>query len=356
MKNTIPFLSEENLMLAYRLAYKTRKHKVEVQDFLQNESGNLRSILSDLRERKYIHAPYRRLIISDSKKRHISSPIFRDHILHHMLHNILYDVLDRRIPFQSFATRKGKWLHSALRYLSWSMEQLPIGKEWYFCKIDVSKYFFSISHDILRDRIFRLVENPDVRYAIDMVLASYITSDMYDHLFHPDSHYRMTPNKGLPIGAIISQLFANFYLSNIDHYIQRVLWPKIYIRYMDDMLFVWNKESIVLYQDAIISYLWTQSQLHVVPKKIVLNTLKHGFTFIGYHLKKEDPQVSISVSRKNKQKFWSFMDKYSLIDISLFSLDDKTRIRSAYESRKSHFIHTGDCKSYFSGCLKEEKS
>ena len=108
MKNTIPFLSEENLMNAYRLAYKTRKHKSEIQDFLQNESENLRSILSDLRDHTYVHAPYRTLIINDSKKRHISSPIFRDHIVHHMLHNVLYDVLDRRIPFQSFATRKGK--------------------------------------------------------------------------------------------------------------------------------------------------------------------------------------------------------------------------------------------------------
>jgi hypothetical protein len=112
----LPFLSKENLLLGYSNALKTRKNKWEAVLFQKNEEENLLKIFNDLINRTYKHWPYKKLIINDSKKRYIHSPNFRDHIFHHMLHNVIYPILNKRIAYQSFATRKWKWVHKALEY------------------------------------------------------------------------------------------------------------------------------------------------------------------------------------------------------------------------------------------------
>jgi len=102
------FLSNKNILECYKKALKSRKYKQEVYLFNLNFEENILKIISDIQNKTYKHQPYRLLIINDNKKRYISSPSFRDHILHHLIYKICYPVLDKRIPDNSFATRLDK--------------------------------------------------------------------------------------------------------------------------------------------------------------------------------------------------------------------------------------------------------
>lgn len=282
-ENEMKFLSIENLLKSYKKAVKKRKEKTEVYIFNQEQEKNLKKILEDLRNRKYKHWKYRLLVLNDSKKRYIYSPQLRDHILHHMIYNVLYSVLDKKIPYNSFATRIGKWWHQWLKYFFQKSQKLLKYYDFekiYFMKIDISKYFYSIHHNLLKQKIFKYIKNQDLVYAINLVIDSYKTSNIFDELFEKNSFYRNTIYKGVPIWAIYSQLFANFYLYDLDRYINQYLKPMIYLRYMDDMIFVSNSvENINFIKKQVLSYIY-KLKLYVAPRKIQINKMYHWLNVI----------------------------------------------------------------------------
>lgn len=232
------FLSNENLMLAYKNARKSRKSKSEVYLWDVNCEENLLKLKKDLEWRTYIHGNYKNIILFDSKKRYINSPIFRDHILHHMIHNILYPVFDKKLINHTYACRKWFWSHKAVKDLknmcinSWN--------DIYYLKMDISKYFYSINHDKLKQIIFKHIKNIDLQYAITITIDSYKTNNQFDNLFESDSKYIKNKNKWLPIWSILSQLLANIYLHKLDEFVKHTLKVREYLRYMDDFLLLWK--------------------------------------------------------------------------------------------------------------------
>ncbi len=336
------FLSIQNLLTSFVKAYKKRKYKSESYLFWLDVENNLNNILIDLKSKNYKHWNYKKMIIYDNKKRFIHSPILRDHILHHMLYNVLYPVLDKRIPYNSFATRYNKWNHKWLKYLVKKLERI-IKKEsqLYYLKIDISKYFYSISHDLLKEKIFKYIKNDMVRYAIDMVIDSYKTSNLFDSLFDENSNYRTMKNKWLPIGAIHSQLFANYFMYDLDWYINQTIKPRIYMRYMDDFLLVDKKDNLLVYRNLILEYIF-KMKLHVHYKKIQINSLFHWINILWYNIKSRNWQIKVEVNKKNKSKYWKVLYHFEKLDFGCLSYKEQKRVFSLYESRKSIFTHT--CK------------
>ena len=151
----------ENILNAYKLARKSRKTKQEVYMFDQNLEQRLLAMLDDLKNKKYLHGKYKQIILFDSKKRYIFSPNFRDHIFHHLIYKQIYDVLDRKMVHTTFACRKWYGSHKAVKYLNKMIikEERRLSKssfsneKLYYLKIDFSKYFFSVNHDFLKEKI-----------------------------------------------------------------------------------------------------------------------------------------------------------------------------------------------------------
>lgn len=167
------FLNAKNLMIAYKKARKSRKEKQEVYLFEQQLEARLLKLLDDLKTKTYIHWDYKQIVLIDSKKRYIYSPVFRDHILHYMVYNEIYKVLDRRMVFSTFACRKWYGSHKAFKYLQ-KLILSESKKVWYenlfYLKLDFSKYFFSINHQLLKRKIFKHIKNPDLQYAINLII------------------------------------------------------------------------------------------------------------------------------------------------------------------------------------------
>jgi len=212
----------ENIYLAYLKARKCKRYKDEILKYAKNIEKRLLEIYYELKNKSYKHGEYYEFLVSDSKKRIIRAAPFKDRIVHHSLCNIIEPIFDKLFIFDSYACRKGKGLHKAIKRFKEFLRTIKLknGLENYdniYClKGDIVKYFDSVDKEVLFELIKRRIQDKDALKIIKTILDSYI--------------------KGLPIGNLTSQLFANIYLHELDFYIKNTLKCKYYIRYMDDFI------------------------------------------------------------------------------------------------------------------------
>ena len=251
--------------------------------------------------------------------------------------------------YSTFACRKGFWNQKAILYIRDSIKKLERkinkndtihNKKLYYLKIDISKYFYSINHSILEKVLLKNIEDKDLKYAVKVFINSYKTDDMFDDLFDKNSKYIQDKQKGIPIGSIISQLFANFYFNSFDHFVKRELKIKSYSRYMDDLLFIWEKEKLQLFFPKIIKFLDTELYLIINPKKISFNLVSDGISFVWYRIK------------NNKIYVWKRIIKWIqrfVVKFKELKTDDEfvlKRLENVWQSRRWFFDISDFWKSY----------
>ncbi len=329
-----------DLYSAYQKAKKSRKNKQEVYLFDQNREERLRNIYDELKDKKYKHWSYKKIIIYDSKKRLIYSPLFRDHIVHHLLYAKLYKTIDDSLLNSTFACRKWYWAHKWIIYLSDLIKQKP--SNWlYYLKLDFSKYFFSINHDILKKKLYEIVKSEELRYIIWLVIDSYKSPKIYDNLLKESLFYIDEENKWIPIWSIISQLFANFFLNDIDKYIK--FWLNLdFIRYMDDIIILWTKEQLNLTKTTLLK-LVSENKLILNPKKISFNLVSDWLNFVWYRILND----KIYVWKSTKIKTNKFLDTLNTLDYKKFSKNDIEKINCSLQSRLGVFTWSSYWMNYF---------
>lgn len=327
------FLTVENMFLAYNKAKKSRKTKREVYEWDYNFELNMRNFINDLVQKKYIHSEYKKIILTDSKKRYIHSPNFRDHIFHHMIYAEIYKVFDKKLISQTYACRKWYGSHKAISDIqNFCIKNSPD----YYLKLDISKYFYSISHDKLKDFIFKFIKNEDLKYAINLVIDSYKTWKEFDNLLSNYDKYISTDKKGIPIWSILSQVFANIYLQKLDSFIKHDLKIKWYFRYMDDLLLFGDKIELQNAKIKIINFVDIELDLFINPKKINFNLFRDWLNFVWFKIFSN----KVYVLKKTKLKTLKFIDNLEKIDLSIFLKKDLEKIKSSYYSRLWNFKHS----------------
>lgn len=209
MKRTASLFSQivdyENLRLAWLKARKGKTSKKSVQNFSRNVNKNLQVIHDRMIASPPVLSKYIQFKIYDPKERMISVVPFPDRVIHHAIMNVLEPVFERQFIFHTYACRKGKGTHAAARYAF-----KCAGRSEFFLKLDVRKYFDSIDHTVLKQFLCRIIKDARCLELLFGVIDSYKID------FEGDSVGR---KKGLPIGNLTSQFFANFYLSALDHFI-----------------------------------------------------------------------------------------------------------------------------------------
>ena len=159
--------------------------------------------------------------ITDPKERTISAAPFSDRVVHHALMDRLEPVLERRMVYESFACRKGRGTHRARRHA-----QRLLRRHGWSLKLDVERFFPSLRHDVVLETIGRVVKDRQVL-------------DLCEVLVRAGGEH----GKGLPIGNLTSQWFANLVLDRLDHHVKDVLRIPGYARYMDDCLLLADEKS-----------------------------------------------------------------------------------------------------------------
>lgn len=245
-------LTIDHIRDSWNIVRRTCKNKRAVHQFSLNANTNIYQIYKQLKNRTYKPFPFRIFLIFEPKARLVMSQHISDKIVNHFITNYyLLPFLEKKLIDTNVATRKGKGSSYAVSLLEKYLNEIRMkekGKEIYILKLDISKYFYTIDHEILIDKLRRDKVDEEVlsliRKVIDETNAPYVNMKVkcYNDSFHTDIPY-YKKGVGLSIGAMSSQFFAIYYLSEVDHFIKEQLRCKYYIRYMDDFLILDTNKS-----------------------------------------------------------------------------------------------------------------
>jgi len=274
----------DNLRFAFWKACKGKEDKEEVIDFRENLDANLLCLRNELLNGTVAVGNYHYFTIHDPKERLICAASFRERVLHHAVMNICHTYFEKFQIFDSYATRIEKGQYAALERAKFYSSNY----QW-FCKLDVRKYFDSIDHEVLYNKLILKFKDPFLLELFLRIIKSYQT----------------TPNKGLPIGNLTSQYFANFYLGYADHFIKEKLQAIAYVRYMDDMVF-WSNDKVALLILANQFKEFINTTLKLQLKPYCINSLEKGLPFLGYVVFKD----CIRLNKNSKKRFTQKMKLY----------------------------------------------
>lgn len=274
----------DNLMTAYYKACRGKRCKKSVITFSNNLCENILSLREKLISGTFEVGRYHYFRIYDPKERVICAASFEERVVHHAIMNICHDCFERHLIYDTYATRKEKGIYTAIDKARKGMKNAG-----YVAKLDVRKYFDSISHTVLKTKLERLFKDKELLGLLNRIIDSYSTSD----------------DRGIPIGNLTSQYFANYYLSFLDHYAKEVLKVPIYVRYMDDILvFGRDKIEVKEYVRKIKEYVSGELNLQLKPEVLVSTDL--GVSFLGYSLFKH----KILLNRRSKIRLKRKVKKY----------------------------------------------
>jgi retron-type reverse transcriptase len=242
--------SWDNLYLAWRKAAKGKRGKAPAARFEFRLEDNLIALQEELRAQTYRPGAYHSFHIHEPKRRLISAAPFRDRVVHHALCNVIEPVFERSFIADSYANRVGKGTHRAL-----DRAQQFARRCAYVLQCDLRQFFPSIDHAILQRILARKITDKDVHWLIDRILQSGrgVLSEEYQMVYFPgDDLFAVQRPRGLPIGNLTSQFWANCYLNPLDHFIKRELRCRAYLRYVDDfLLFADDKATLWQWKHAV---------------------------------------------------------------------------------------------------------
>ncbi len=234
-KNLYPQVCDfENIYLAWRKARKGKRGRIQPAMFERVQDDELLALQEELQTQSYRPGAYHSFYIHDPKKRLISAAPFRDRVVHHALCRVMEPIWEKRFIHDSYANRVGKGTHRAL-----DRTQEFARRHTYFLQCDVRQFFPSIDHAILMAEFSRLIKDERFLWLCETILKSGegVLAEEYEmSWFEGDDLFAANRPRGLPIGNLTSQFWANVYLNELDHFVKRDLKCDAYIRYVDDFL------------------------------------------------------------------------------------------------------------------------
>ena len=269
--------SLENLLAASREALKNGKRckPPGARYFAELEKEAVR-LRAELAGGAYRHGTYTYFTIQEPKPRLVAAARFRDRVVHHAIVRVLEPIFEKRFIADSFACRKGKGTHAALRRCS------EFARRYRFAlKCDVSKYFPNIGHEILLGLLRRAIADDRLMALIGEVLASHRDGETQEWQDGDLFSVKARP-RGLPIGNLTSQFFANIYLDALDQFAKHDLRVRGYVRYVDDFILFADDRAQLRRWGAEVRERLAGLRLQIHPDKYRLLPTRLGVDFVGF--------------------------------------------------------------------------
>jgi len=250
----------ENLYAAYLDARKGKRKKRATMKFETNLGAELQALYDELHSGSYEPRPYSQFYVYEPKPRLINAPHFRDLVVQHAIYRTIYDLFDKTFIDTSYACRKGGGTHKASAYTQKSMRKYS--GDLYYAKLDIRKFFYRIDREILRKLFEKKIKD---RRFIDLMCM----------------FAQMNGDKGIPIGNLLSQLYALIYLNPLDYFIKRELKIKHYVRYVDDFVMIGltldeAKEAKTKCEKFL------EEKLNLELSHWTIEKIRKGINFVGY--------------------------------------------------------------------------
>lgn len=259
----------ENLIESYQEFKREKRKSLELLKFERHLEDNLFSLFKKLKNKTYRPGRYTGFYINDPKVRLIHKAGIKDRVVHHLVSRQLERIFETSFIAHSYACRKNKGTHKGvhdLQRFAWIVGRGNT-KTCFALKCDIKRYFASINHDILFRMLSRKIKDQPFLSLLRKIIDS----------------FSITHGKGLPIGNLTSQLFANIYLNELDQFIKHELKVKYYLRYTDDFIILSsNRRYLENLLQPIQTFLKNQLDLDLHPNKIIFLTLQSGIDFLGY--------------------------------------------------------------------------
>lgn len=337
------------------------KHKDKIFNFEMYYMSNVVEILNILKSKIYVHGKYNIFSIIEPKCRIIMSENMKDKIINHLVsHYILFPLIEPMLIETNVATRDNKGTKAGITYMKKYINSLKENyNEFYVLKCDISKFFYSIDHEILLDKLGKIIKDKDIYNLLKEIINStnypYLEKEIQkiiderkkeiSRLDISENEKRIkyeelnriplyTNNKGLPIGNMSSQIFAIFYLNDVDHFIKEKLKIKYYIRYMDDMILIHPEKGYLKYCLKEIEKKVNEFKLSINSKTQIIE-IHEGVTFLGYKFILRGKKLYMLMNSKTKKR----------INKRIKSVNKKERQIFLKERYNGYLIH-GNTKGF----------
>ena len=320
-----------NLLCAFRQAARGKRDRPAVVAFTLDLEEELLRLQAELRDCSYRPGTYVSFLIHEPNRRLISAAPIRDRVVHHALVNVIEPLFERQFIFDTYANRVGKGTHRALDRCTHFMRRFA-----FVLPVDVRQFFPSIDHAILEEILGRTLTDARVMDLSGQIIASGagVQADEYEMVYFPgDDLFAVQRPRGLPIGNLTSQFWANVYLNGLDHFIKRELKCRGYVRYVDDLLlFADDKPTLHAWRKAVVAYL-AGLRLTIHAESAQPRPGRVGLPFLGFQVFPDHRRLKRRNVVKARRRLETLSESYARGEAPL------ERVDASVQSWISHVNH-----------------
>jgi len=359
--------SFKNIYKAYKECLKNKTNTLNALNFEANLIENLCNLEQELSQKTYKIGKSICFLAQSPKLREVFAANFRDRVVHHLLVGQIEQFYEKKFIYDVYNNRKNKGIHIAVKRAKSFMNS--VGANGYYLQLDIKGFFYNIDKNILFMQLFNDINRSSLNNKKDILwLANKIVyhDPTRDYIFKGNlkvlesmpehkTLFKIPKSKGLPIGNLTSQFFANVYMNSFDHFVKRVLKVKHYIRYVDDfVLFSKDKTFLKDVKEKIENYLKEKLFLGLRDDGI-LKKNKDGLDFLGYIIRANYILVRKRVVNNFKYKKAKYLDRYESLKGKM-KLEEINSFLSVLASFLGHCAHANSKKLIKkAGVLDEEK-
>jgi len=326
----------QNIYKAYLTCRRNKRNTINALQFEQNLIENLWDLTHALQNRSYKVGTSICFLATSPKLREIFAADFKDRVVHHVLVDHIEEMYEKKFIHDVYNNRKNKGTHQAVKRVKGWMQGKPKG---YYLQLDIKGFFYHLNKDILYKKLYVDVHKSTLEHKDNTLWLAHTLiyhDPTLDYVFKGDkrglealpSHktlFKIPKNRGLPIGNLTSQFFANVYMYDFDNFVKRELKAKQYVRYVDDFILLdENKQKLEEQHKKIMHYLDKELQL-TLREDTKLKRNKEGLDFLGYIIRPHYVLVRQRVVNNYKLKKAKYLSEYerqkgkmSLVEIKQF--------------------------------------
>lgn len=342
IKNIFPLIYDfENLFNAYKKAIKCKRYRTDVMEYTDRLEENLIELQNEFIWKTYSVGQYNIFYVYEPKKRMIMSLQFKDRVAQHAIYSQINPYFEKQFINDSYACREGKGTHRAIKRLqNWLRKTDRKQERFYYLKLDISKYFYRVDHEILMGILQRKIADKDLLHVLSVIincedthfglpLGADVGNVAYDELLG---------EVGSPIGNLTSQMFANLYLNELDQHCKHKLRLHYYIRYMDDIIILHHdKKYLEEVKRDIAGFL--EEKLHLqLNNKTCIRPTSMGIEFVGFRVWSTHIKLRKKTAKKMKKRLKYLFTAYAAGEVDQETLD---RSIASYRGILKHFNSYG---------------
>ncbi len=333
-----------NIYRCYLKCRRNKRNTVNALKFEINAEENILKLEEELKSKTYHPSRSILFFVKKPKLREIFAADFRDRVVHHILVGYLEPILENVFIHDSYACRKGKGTHRAvIRLQSFLRKVSKNGKaRSYYLQLDIKSFFVNMDKEILFDLIRRRTRDKDVLWLTKVIIfhdctRDYILRDevnLFNVLPQEKSLFGKENRRGVPIGNLTSQFFANVYLNELDQFVKHRLRCRYYIRYTDDFVLLHSsREKLADWMEEIRRFLESKLRLRLNPRGIKLRPVSDGIDFLGYIVRRDYILVRRRVINNMDRKL-KYFEQFGFKGFNHEMLED---LRNSVQSYLGHF-------------------